>query len=477
MFLQPWLPSHHLRSFLVLAGMVSALVNAASFAVLLLSQGVDANLEPYALIMIALIALSAFASYASFPLLISARSASWMLGHGILRWFRVPLTLSFGLVLMAHGVGNWLAHSHSLLLTWGFVALALQIASLMLLRKVAGYVNNLPGSRRRAVFLGNIAPDARELNLRLQRSPILGMHVTGFYAGTPPSSGESIDSLPYLGNYDDAVQHLMAGRFEAAILTQHIHDDRTGIARIVDHLYDSTASIYLMPMPQFLGPVMPRLTEIAGIPLLTVHSSKILGLSRLLKRAMDVVVAAAALLVLWPLLLAIACIIRLDSPGPILFRQTRYGERGTPITILKFRSMKVEGSAATDGVLRQATMHDDRVTRVGRILRRSSLDELPQLFNVLSGSMSVVGPRPHAAQHNELYRARIPGYMLRHSVKPGMTGWAQIHGLRGETDTLDKMERRIEFDRYYIMNWSLLLDLKILLRTVPAVLAQVRATY
>lgn len=122
-------------------------------------------------------------------------------------------------------------------------------------------------------------------------------------------------------------------------------------------------------------------------------------------------------------------------------------------------------------------MHDDRVTRVGRILRRSSLDELPQLFNVLSGSMSVVGPRPHAAQHNELYRARIPGYMLRHSVKPGMTGWAQIHGLRGETDTLDKMERRIEFDRYYIMNWSLLLDLKILLRTVPAVLAQVRATY
>lgn len=165
-------------------------------------------------------------------------------------------------------------------------------------------------------------------------------------------------------------------------------------------------------------------------------------------------------------MLLIAIAIKLDSRGPVIFRQQRYGERGMPITVLKFRSMRTDAGLEADGTLRQAQVGDKRVTRVGRFLRKSSLDELPQLFNVLGGSMSLVGPRPHASEHNEFYRRQIRGYMLRHSVKPGITGWAQIHGLRGETETPEKMRLRVRYDRYYITNWSLMLDLRIMVRTV-----------
>lgn len=477
MFSQTWIPLQHHRSFMVLAGIVSAMVNAIPFAALVLTQHIDPSVHAYVTILNALIALGAFIAFGSFPLLISARSTSWMLSQGIVRWFRIPVMLLFCIALLAHDVGGWLVQSRSILIHWGVVALPLQAVSLVLLRQVARYINNTPGSRQRAVFLGYIEPEARELSLRLQRSPILGMYATGYYASEPPNPVIATDSLPYLGNYEDAVRHLLAGHFEMAILTQGIHDDKANIAQIVGQLYDSTASIFIMPTPPFLGQIKPKMTEIAGISLLAVHSTKILGLSRMLKRTLDLVVSIVALVVLWPVLLVVALAVKLDTPGPVLFRQTRYGESGMPISVLKFRSMKVPAATGSETVLRQATTHDDRVTRSGRFLRRTSLDELPQLFNVLAGSMSVVGPRPHAAQHNEVYRVQISGYMLRHSVKPGMTGWAQIHGLRGETDTLDKMARRIEYDRFYIMNWSLKLDLQILLQTIPAVLWQRDASY
>jgi putative colanic acid biosysnthesis UDP-glucose lipid carrier transferase len=477
MFSQTWIPIHHHRSFMVLAGIASAVINAAPFAVLVLMQRLDESVMPYLNILLAVIALCAFVSFASFPLLISARSTSWMLSQGIVRWFRVPVALLVSIALLAHNIGGWLIESRSVLMNWGAIALPLQAVCLICLRRVAAIVNNAPGSRQRVVFIGHVDPEVRELSLRLQRSPILGIYVTGFYASEPPAATAKGSALPYLGNYADAVEHLLAGQFEMAILTQGIHDDKADIGQIVGQLYDSTASIFIMPTPPFLGQIQPKMTEIAGISLLAAHSTKILGLSRLLKRAMDLALSIVALAVLWPVMLAAAVAVKLDTPGPILFRQTRYGENGMPISVYKFRSMRVQTETGKEAVLRQATTNDDRVTRVGRILRRTSLDELPQLLNVLAGSMSMVGPRPHAAQHNELYRVQISGYMLRHSVKPGMTGWAQIHGLRGETDTLDKMERRIQYDRYYIMNWSLKLDVTILLRTLPAVLWQRDATY
>jgi putative colanic acid biosysnthesis UDP-glucose lipid carrier transferase len=180
------------------------------------------------------------------------------------------------------------------------------------------------------------------------------------------------------------------------------------------------------------------------------------------KRGLDLLISGTALLLLSPLLAAIALGVKLSSPGPILFKQRRHGMNEQEILVYKFRSMKV----MEDGQhVRQAQRHDNRVTPFGAFLRKTSLDELPQLLNVFQGQMSLVGPRPHAVSHNEHYRQLIDGYMRRHTVKPGMTGWAQVNGCRGETDTLDKMQRRLDYDLLYIQNWSLLLDFRILLRT------------
>jgi Undecaprenyl-phosphate glucose phosphotransferase len=184
---------------------------------------------------------------------------------------------------------------------------------------------------------------------------------------------------------------------------------------------------------------------------------------RLLKRTFDIVVASAMLAVLWPMLLIVAALIKLDSAGPVLFRQMRHGFDNEPISVLKFRSMTTIDDRSDR--FQQAVRNDPRVTRIGRFIRRSNIDELPQLFNVLKGEMSIVGPRPHAVAHNDMFAGQIRRLSRRHIVKPGITGWAQVNGLRGQTDTLDKMRQRIEYDLYYIDNWSLSLDVKILLMT------------
>jgi exopolysaccharide biosynthesis polyprenyl glycosylphosphotransferase len=184
------------------------------------------------------------------------------------------------------------------------------------------------------------------------------------------------------------------------------------------------------------------------------------------KRAMDVALASVGLVILSPILLLIALIIKLDSCGPVLYHQARHGWAGQVFFLIKFRTLRVEVCDAPEGQFRQVTRNDPRVTRLGRLLRWTSLDELPQLINVLRGEMSIVGPRPHPIALNEHYASRIDGYLRRHAVRPGITGWAQVNGLRGETDTLDKMERRLRHDLHYIANWSLGLDLRIIARTL-----------
>ena len=176
--------------------------------------------------------------------------------------------------------------------------------------------------------------------------------------------------------------------------------------------------------------------------------------------------ALAIQIMLIPLMLVIAVAIKLTSPGPVIFPQRRYGLNGEEIIVYKFRSMTTQDNGS---VVAQAIRNDPRITRFGAFLRRTSLDELPQFFDVLRGRMSIVGPRPHAVAHNELYRKSIRGYMVRHKVKPGITGWAQVNGWRGETDTLEKMEMRIAYDLAYLRNWSLRLDLYIILKTVAVV--------
>lgn len=203
--------------------------------------------------------------------------------------------------------------------------------------------------------------------------------------------------------------------------------------------------------------------DVVGVPVIDLNSSPISGMNYLLKELEDRLLGSLILLLVSPLMLLIAIAIKLESRGPILFKQLRHGWDGKPIKVYKFRSMFIhdEGKRVT-----QATKNDPRITKVGAFLRRSSLDELPQFFNVIQGRMSVVGPRPHAIAHNEYYRDKVEFYFQRHKVKPGITGWAQVNGLRGETDTLDKMEKRIELDLYYIEHWSLWLDFKIIMLTL-----------
>jgi putative colanic acid biosynthesis UDP-glucose lipid carrier transferase len=239
------------------------------------------------------------------------------------------------------------------------------------------------------------------------------------------------------------------------------------IQELLTELRDTTASVYFVPDIFSFDLVQPRFVEINGMPALSVTETPLQGLCGVRKRATDVVLAIAAIAVLWPVLLAIGSAVRLSSRGPVIFKQKRYGLNGEEILVFKFRSMTVCEDGAN---VVQATRGDRRITRLGQFLRRTSLDELPQIFNVLLGHMSFVGPRPHAVAHNEQYRKLISGYMLRHKVQPGITGWAQVNGLRGETDTVEKMRQRVEYDLEYLRNWSLGLDLQIIVRTIRVVL-------
>jgi len=235
------------------------------------------------------------------------------------------------------------------------------------------------------------------------------------------------------------------------------------IGEMVRELRDTTASIYFVPDVFAFDLIQGKLVEINGMPAISVCDTPFHGMDAFSKRATDIVLASIALLLLAPAMLLIALAVKLSSKGPVLFRQRRYGLNGEEISVYKFRSMTVTEDGA---VVTQATKTDKRVTPLGRILRKTSLDELPQLINVLQGTMSVVGPRPHAVAHNEQYRKLISGYMIRHKVRPGITGLAQVMGLRGETETVEKMSERVRFDLEYLSHWTPWLDIKIIFKTL-----------
>lgn len=450
---------------MAMVGGFSAVLNAGAFFTVLQLNGHNPS-TPLGLTLVGALGAAAFIVFASFHLLASARNVGWMLGRGAMRWCRLLLTTIVLLFLTYERTED----VRIMVAEWTLLALPMQMIALAVLRGMAHSINNAPGNQRRAAFFG-FGPEARRLHLRLRRSPILGIQVAGYYNETPvtPEDGEVLP--PYLGRYGDAAAHIQANSYEIVFIAIGQQDNKELTSEIVNRLYDSTASIYLLPEFRFPGDLPMTSTDLAGVPLLALHDITVQGLLRMIKRGIDLVGATVLLVLLSPVMIAIAVAVRFDSPGPILFRQRRYGERGEPIIVRKFRSMRVvqpeDAAAAATGGLRQAHAGDSRITPLGKHLRRTSLDELPQLFDVLGGSMSLVGPRPHAEEHNEMYRRVIPGYMLRHSVKPGITGWAQINGLRGETDTPDKMRLRVEYDRYYITHWSLWLDIKILLKTIP----------
>jgi len=236
------------------------------------------------------------------------------------------------------------------------------------------------------------------------------------------------------------------------------------IRRIVHAVRNLLVDVRYIPDLSDMPLLNQQVGEVAGMLTLDLNRSPMAGLMRWIKRAEDLIVGGVLSILVLPVCLVVALTVKLSSPGPVLFKQYRTGINGQRFKVYKFRSMSVHHEA--DDTVTQARHGDPRVTRVGAFLRRTSLDELPQFYNVLQGRMSIVGPRPHALSHNEYYKDLVESYMQRHKVKPGITGWAQVNGYRGETDTLEKMEKRVEYDLWYINNWSLALDIKIIVMTV-----------
>lgn len=332
-------------------------------------------------------------------------------------------------------------------------------------RVLLARLRSKPNAPRRVAVVG-VNDLASRLIHSMQGMPWLGYRMMGYYDDrredvTDVTRRLCDQDVPINGGLEQLYTDARDGKIDIVFITLPMRAElrmRSFIARLAD----TTVSAYLIPDIFGFDLLHSRLTCIKGIPALSIYDSPMVD-NGWAKRLEDVCIASAMLAVLALPMLFIAIGVKLSSPGPIFFKQARYGMRGEKIKVWKFRSMTV----CEDGDhVPQAKREDPRITPFGNFLRRTSLDELPQLFNVLSGSMSLVGPRPHAISHNEFYRGQIKGYMLRHKVKPGITGLAQINGFRGETETLDKMSGRIACDLDYIRNWSLLLDLKILWLTL-----------
>jgi putative colanic acid biosynthesis UDP-glucose lipid carrier transferase len=306
----------------------------------------------------------------------------------------------------------------------------------------------------------------RRLAAHLRANPLLGIRFAGYFDDRAPGRLQNLIPRENLGPLSALADHARSSTVDVIYIALPMAS-QPRILKLLEDLRDTTASIYFVPDIFVADLIQARVDSIGGLPVVAVCESPFYGFNGVVKRLSDLVVAGLLLAALSPLMLGIALGVKLSSPGPVLFKQRRYGLDGKRIVVYKFRSMTV----AEDGeVVRQATKNDSRVTRFGAFLRRTSLDELPQFINVLQGRMSIVGPRPHAVAHNEMYRKLIRGYMIRHKVKPGITGLAQVNGLRGETDTVDKMKARIDYDLAYLRNWSLALDLRIILKTAVVLL-------
>lgn len=283
---------------------------------------------------------------------------------------------------------------------------------------------------------------------------------------------DHLGNVSVAGNLDDLIERCRQDRVDE-ILIALPWSAEARLDDILDRLKVLPLDVRLSPDLAGLRFKNRGFEQVSGVSCLSIFEKPISDWSHLLKRIEDLLLSSIMIVLNLPLLAIIAILIRMDSPGPALFRQRRYGFNNEPFEVLKFRSMRVERPGEVG--VKQATEDDPRVTKIGKFLRRSSLDELPQLFNVFMGTMSLVGPRPHAAEHNEYYDEIIHGYSSRHKVKPGITGWAQVNGARGETETPEQMKERVEYDVYYIENWSLLFDLLILLKTFTVVISQKNA--
>jgi Undecaprenyl-phosphate glucose phosphotransferase len=379
----------------------------------------------------------------------------------LFRWFLI-LAVLLGIAYVTKSPLQ--SYPRRVFLTWAVATpVVLIVATLAMQEFMRRFLMN--AFEARAAIIAGYNGSSLELARRLKKNPGMRLEVAGFFDDRSTDRLGMEEDAELIGPLADLGAYVKEHRIDVIFIALPIRHVKR-VMNLLDDLRDTTASIYYVPDIFVFDLIQARSGEIQGIPVVAMCETPFYGYRGVAKRLTDIVLSLGILLLLLPVLALVAVLVKMSSPGPVIFKQRRYGLDGREIAVYKFRTMNVTEDGAQ---IRQASKTDQRITRIGGMLRRSSLDELPQLINVLQGRMSLVGPRPHAVAHNEEYRKLIKGYMVRHKVLPGITGLAQVNGCRGETSQLEEMEARVNYDLDYLRRWTPMLDIKIILMTVVKV--------
>jgi putative colanic acid biosysnthesis UDP-glucose lipid carrier transferase len=458
------------QSFLiaVLAGVqavIPAVVAVVTLYVTIIFFGIVFNRSSEAIIIVAVLCLVLVQP----PREVSTQLTSERLSAVVDVIFRWMLLL--GVMLAIGYVTKSLTdYPRRIFMTWAVITpVALIIVTLAMQELMHRFLMSA-FDKRSAIFAG-YNNSSLELARRLTSNPAMSLDVSGFFDDRSSDRLGMESDAKLIGTLSDVAQYVKDKGTDVIFIALPLRHVKR-VMNLLDDLRDTTASIYYVPDIFVFDLIQARSGEIHGIPVVAMCETPFYGYRGVTKRLTDIALSVLILLLFLPLLLVIAVLVKASSPGPVIFKQRRYGLDGREIAVYKFRTMSVTEDGAE---IRQASKTDNRITRIGGILRRTSMDELPQLINVLQGRMSLVGPRPHAVAHNEEYRKLIKGYMVRHKVLPGITGLAQVNGCRGETSLLADMEARVNYDLEYLRRWSPMLDVKIILLTAVKVFRDEKA--
>jgi putative colanic acid biosynthesis UDP-glucose lipid carrier transferase len=448
------------QSFLIalltgIQAILPAVVAVASLYATIVFFGIEFDRSSQAIIIVAVLCLILIQPPREVSTqLTSARISA--VADVIFRWlFLLAVMLAIGYVTKSLA-----EYPRRIFITWAVVTPVALIISTLVMQEIMHRFLMSAFDNRSAIFAG-YNNSSLELARRLKNNPAMRLEVSGFFDDRSSDRLGLESDAKLVGSLSDLSTYVKEHGTDVIFIALPIRHVKR-VMNILDDLRDTTASIYYVPDIFVFDLIQARSGEIHGIPVVAMCETPFYGYRGVTKRLTDIGLSIVILLLFLPLLLLIAVLVKFSSPGPVIFKQRRYGLDGREIAVYKFRTMTV----TEDGPeIRQASKSDSRITRIGAILRRASLDELPQLINVLQGRMSLVGPRPHAVAHNEEYRKLIKGYMVRHKVLPGITGLAQVNGCRGETSQLEEMEARVNYDLDYLRHWTPMLDIKIILLT------------
>ena len=440
--------------------LIAPVLTVGSFIAILYYNGI--TLESHYLAMSIIVFLLSLIVLEESDLFESANSAdAHAQNSNILIYWGIMI---FALVFIGYITDTTDLFEVSVLYTWALITPVLILIANFVFRNFLLLSLKSEENQRKVIIIG-ANDESHKLADNIINNIMYGVKLKGYFDDRPEERTGISMGTPYLGVMDEIPEYVKKNGIDIIYITLPMSHQRR-VLDLLDKLHDTTASVYFTPDVFVYELIQARMDSIGDVPLVALCETPFSGFNGVLKRVSDILFSSLILILISPILLIIALAVKLTSSGPVLFSQKRYGLDGEEIVVYKFRSMTV----CEDGdSIKQATRNDVRITKLGAILRKYSLDELPQFINVLQGRMSTVGPRPHAVAHNEMYRGMINGYMMRHKVKPGITGWAQVNGCRGETDKVEKMQKRIEYDLDYLRNWSLGLDATIILKTIVIV--------